>query len=670
MISKKCFVYILGAAFVATFFLLVTSSGIATAQEVGAFEPADCWFDKPIPFVPGPEYECGYVTVPERHENPDSPVIQLPVAISRAPVETAKPDPLILAQGGPGGDAFEVFSILLGASTIPQERDIVIFNQRGTKYAKPDLSCTESFDGMAEVLALPADEGEALSLQFLQACYDRLAAEGIDLSAYNSLQNAADVNAIRQALGYDEYNFYGVSYGTLLGMHLIQGHQDGLRSVILDGVVPPNLNFIPRVTANTDRIFTEIIETCERSPECNRQYPNLEQRFFDQVDRLNDSPTTVTLRNSKTGERVMARLDGDTLVDVLFQAFYLPDSYAYFPKLVSNLEAGDMTFVEGIWPLFAFDESISEGMYFSVVCSEDADFSADELELDGVRPYFAAGARADLDSYSDACAIWEVEQLPDSVDDPVVSDIPTLLLSGRYDPITPPSFAEVAAEGLSSNNNLVNPTGSHGVAFGDLCMDRIMNQFLDTPRGTIDASCLADIERKDFAPIDAISFPLIGEINQLSDTVWWQFGLGALFLLIVLSVFLVLPVAWLIRVFGSKDSSPEEKTEKRLRWTAGLTAFAFGILALIFVAGATYYTFESIFSGLATVFAVSRAAAPFFVIPMILTVLSLAMLIVAVLAWQRGYWHRWARVYFTIVTAAALAYVATLSYGGMLTVLL
>jgi pimeloyl-ACP methyl ester carboxylesterase len=584
---------ILLAGIVAVLNLLVFDvSAQPELQETGSFEPTDCWFEKPIPILPGPEFECGYVTVPERHEAPDGPTIRLPVARVRAQGENPQPDPLFLAQGGPGGDAFEVFSVMLGTGTFWHDRDVVIFNQRGTRYAAPDLSCTESFDAAAELLTMQPDEAETRALELVQQCYDRLTAEGVDLSAFNSLQNAADVEAIRQGLGYESYNFYGVSYGTLLGLHLLRNQDGHLRSAILDGVVPTNLNFIPKVIPNTDRVFSEIIKTCEEDAACREEYPELEERFFRLVEELNASPRTVQIKDQETGQTVAAYLDGDTLVDVLFQAFYLPDSYAYFPKLVANLEAGDMTFIEGIWPLFAFDRSISEGMYYSVICAEDADFVPAELTVTGVRPYFAARFDDDLQSYRDACAIWKVDQLSATVDDPVTSDVPVLLLSGHYDPITPPYFADVASESLRNDSNLVDPTGSHGVAFGDPCIDKVMQQFLDDPGSSLDSTCISEIEYKEFAPSNAISFPFIGEINQLSEAVWWQLGLATIFLLIVLSAFLVLPLSWIIRAFSKKPAPIQEPPERRLRQVAGILVLLFGLMALVFVAGAAFYTFR------------------------------------------------------------------------------
>lgn len=668
-----------GAALTIVLFSLILSRATVLAEDasqpVGTFSPAECWFDAPLPLLPAPQFECGYVAVPERHEVPDGPTIRIPVAIARATGANPQPDPLFMAQGGPGGDAFEVFPTLLMSSTILEDRDVVIFNQRGTRYAEPNLSCTESFDAVGELLMLSTDEADARSVELLTACYERLQAEGIDLSAYNSIQNAADVEVIRQALGYESFNFYGVSYGTLLGFHLLRDQAQHLRSAILDGVVPTDLNFIPRVVENTDRVFTAVIETCTNDPQCAADYPNLEERFFTLVDTLNETPVTVRIAGPETGQIYRAQLDGDGLVDVLFQAFYLPDNYAYFPKLVANLEAGDYTFIEGIWPLFAFDRGFSEGMYLSVICAEDADVDPAEANLEGVRPYFADSLEQELQYYIDACAVWRVDQLATAVDDPVVSDVPVLLLSGQYDPITPPAFAEVAAASLSNEVNLVEPTGSHGVAFGDPCMDTVLTQFLDDPQGDLDIACVAEISPQPFAPADALSLPFLGAVNRLDEGVAWQLALASLLLMIVLSAFLVLPLSWLVRLLRRKpavesaETAVPDRHARRLRRIAGLLTLLFGFLAVVFVSGASYFTFASLFSGLASIFAISGQAAPFFVLPLLLFVLAALMVVLGIIAWQRGYWPTWARVYYSVVAASAVGYVAILGVSGMLTVL-
>jgi len=307
---------------------------IAQAQTASpAFEPAPCMFEIPFVSFMTPEqfgFECGYVTVPEQRANSGGPTLRLPVAISRATGDNPHPDPLFLAQGGPGGDAFGVFAFVPEA--FGRQRDIVIFNQRGTLYAEPSLVCTELFDARDTTLALPPKEAAKLEMDFYAQCRQRLQADGVNLSAFNSLENAADVDAIRQALGYEDINFYGVSYGTLLGLHLMQHYPDHLRAVILDGVVPPQLNFIPLIPQVTERIFSEMFETCANNESCRANFPDLEQRFTALVEQLDRQPITIPVEDPETGQIAEMYVDGKTLMDMFFQMFYAPEMYAVFPN--------------------------------------------------------------------------------------------------------------------------------------------------------------------------------------------------------------------------------------------------------------------------------------------------------------------------------------------------
>ncbi len=654
--------------------LLLASGGSAAvfAQTVTPiFTPAPCPFEGPDLglFSPTPEemgFECGYVTVPEERANPDSPAIRLPVAILRATAPNAKPDPLFLAQGGPGGSAFDYFTYVVPNTSIAAERDIVIFNQRGTQYAEPDLFCDETMAATEELLGLPPEEGLARSMTLLAACYRRLEAEGINLSAYNSLENAADVEDIRQALGYDEYNFYGVSYGTLLGLHLMRNYPEHLRSVILDGVVPPNLNFIPKVAENEDRIYRELFRACNADPDCAAAYPNLEARLLQLVDNLNENPAIVEVTNPDTGKTVDVYLDGRALLDFFFQAFYLPNMYAIFPKIVSDLEQGNYFFVSQILPLFAFDQTFSEGMYYSVICAEDGDFSA-ELDTAGLLPPIAEYAPEDLQSYLEGCALWPVELLPPTVDDPVNSDIPTLLLSGRFDPITPPYFAEKAAESLPNAYHVVDPLGSHGVAFGNDCLNQIVQNFLNDPYRQPDASCLATREAADTVLPSAVTFPLLGPLSTLEASFLWQTGLATLFLLGVLSAFVVWPAAFLLNVARNRRRE-WTAAARRLRWAGRLLLLAFGGLAVLFVIGVVTAVVQVLFYNTAylSVYSLPGTVRPFLFIPYLLLLLAAGAAVVAALNWRQKEFSLWSKLYYTFLALCAAGYVAVLAAHGLI----
>lgn len=652
--------------------LLAAPAGPVAAQDTpGAFIPAPCMFEG---IELGPTtldgaalgFECGYVVVPLRHAEPDGATIRLPVAVRRA--AAGAPDPLLLAQGGPGGDAFKVFSILVQPTgDLSTSRDIVIFNQRGTPYAEPELTCPETDAALADILAADSEEGERLYNEAMAACYDRLLAEGIDLSAFNSLENAADVPLIARALGYDEYNFYGVSYGTLLGLHLMRNHPEGLRSVILDSVVPPDVNFLSEIAASEDRVFGEVFAACAADPACAAAYPNLEARFYALVAQYDQLPVDMTLTDPETGQSYDTYLDGRGLRSVLYQLLYVPRMAAVLPSVIADIEAGDLRYLEAMWPLLVFDQLVAEGMYNSVICAEDADIDVAAVPLDGVRPEIAATAVDSLQSILDGCARWQVEPLPPSVDDPVVSDIPTLLLSGRFDPVTPPAFAAVAAVGLSNATNLVDPTAAHGVAFQNDCINGIILDFLADPSAPPDSSCLAAAEPLDFVPPDAVTLPLLADVNQLRPRVLVAFGVAAVLLLVVLSPFLLWPIVYLVRVFGDKPEA-RAAADRRVRWLGRGLLLAFGALALVFSVGLLGFVVAAVADlTLATALALPGAAAPLLWLPIILLALAVAAVVALVIMWRRpGSGSLPGKVYHTIVAVCAVVLVVLIATQGLL----
>ncbi len=666
---------------------LVLNSSISQSNYANAAGDIQTAGDQPFTFTPtacdflditqlpfasqSPEelgFSCGYVIVPEEHASPDGPTIRLPIAILAASGPNPKQDPLFVAQGGPGGSAFEIFPYSLPGTAIAAERDIVMFNQRGTLAASPELFCSETIEGMAELVSLPYDEATALSIELLHDCYQRLESEGINFSAFNSLENANDVDAIRQALGYEDYNFYGVSYGTLLGFHLMRSQPEGLRTVILDGVLPPDQNFILEIPQNENRIYDELFQYCIGDPVCQAGYPELEKRVFDLVEKLNENPASLRLVDPDTGDVAHAQLDGKGLMDFLFQFFYIEDSYALFPYLIAAIEDENYLVVEALWSLIAYDRSFSEGMYYSVICAEDADFEPEMAPLEGVRSQIARGAKDDLQAYLDVCEFWNVDSLPPSVDDPVHSSIPALLLSGQYDPITPPSFAAAAAESLTNAFNVIDPVGSHGVAFSDDCINAVIQDFLNDPGTAPDTTCLSSPERvEELVPVDAVTVPMLAPLAQLDEGFLLQVSLAGFLLLVVLSAFFIWPLVWLIDRIRHVDRDLSHQ-EKRLRVIGRGLVLLFGFLGMVFVVGIISYIAITLFYQMTylSVYALPGGARPFLFIPYLLLLLVIAMLFITLALWRRHIGTFWERSYYAILVLCAAGYISILGYHGFL----
>ncbi len=229
----------------------------------------------PVPTQFDENTECGWLTVPAQHADPAGPTIELGVVVLKGNGESPQADPLVMAQGGPGGSTIDSYAGLMQDSPLRRDRDIVLFDQRGTTHTKPALQCDELNQLTIDTAEqdLPDEEIDRLSMEAAQACRDRLTKAGADLSAFDSVENAADINALREALGYDQINFYGVSYGTLLGQHLMRDFPQILRSVILDAVAPAEGSFINESGRTEDRALTELFNACKADAKCNAAYP-------------------------------------------------------------------------------------------------------------------------------------------------------------------------------------------------------------------------------------------------------------------------------------------------------------------------------------------------------------------------------------------------------------
>jgi pimeloyl-ACP methyl ester carboxylesterase len=475
-----------------------TSTAVPAPAFTGTFEDAPCPMALPEGAVEGRDIRCGYVAVPERHVLPQGKTIQLAVAVIPSTSRDPAPDPLVMLSGGPGESALTAFTALLGLPGMERlwaQRDVVLVEQRGTMYATPFLQCPDMLAVKLEIMGqnLSEEEEDTLRLRAWADCRDQFVASGVDLAAYNSLENAADIVTVADALGYEQVNLYGGSYGSLLAQHVMRDYPERVRSAVLSDVSPlrhgPNMR---EKALSMDRALRMLFAQCTAEEACNQAYPDLEAVYWDLVARLDESPATLQLTDPNTGETHEMVLTGKRLVAATRNLLYLAAALPRLPSAIYDMAEGDFSLVALIESRFTFSLGLADGMYNSVVCSELADVSrADVARLEGVYPEVSEVV-ADLvdDVMLQPCPVWGVGYLGDALDQSLVSEIPTLLLSGEFDPTVPPHLAEVAAEGLVNAHLYTFPGMSHGILGSGECAHAMMLAFLDDPAQAPDASCL------------------------------------------------------------------------------------------------------------------------------------------------------------------------------------
>ena len=641
-----------------------SARGARPAPQSGDYSPASCPVDIPVGAEEGRDIECGYLTVPEQHGQPDGKTIQLAVAVIKSRDPSPPADPLVMMQGGPGGSTLDLFvPLLLGGSALRAGRDIVLFDQRGTLYSKPKLACPEQIALVEQTIEqrLSHEESDRLSLEAERACRDRLAGEGVNFSAYDTEESAADVEALRQALGYDQINLYGVSYGTLLALTVMRNYPQGLRSVILDGVVPPQLDTSVEVAKTVDRSMGELFAACAADPACAASYPNLEQVFFETVDALNKNPARVTLTDPETKKTYNAVFDGDSLFDTLFQFLYQTDLLPALPQVIYAARAGDFGLIQRVLPQLAFDRTFSLGMYRTVNCAAEPDFKAGEVKLDGVRPQVAEWARRGAAAEERACPPWGVEPLPARARQAVSSDVPTLLLSGRFDPVTPARFADEVARTLPRSYSFTFGHSAHGAALAGECPVGIIQEFLDDPEAQPDARCIQQQPAPEFLTPQSVRMsPIVRSILEMLETN----SFGPLIVLVLaalalLSLYLVWPLAWLVQQIRQGPAAERPRWSRLMR----LLALLAGPLALLFAVGLVLLIAQNETARPALLLlGVPRtpAVTALFSLPLLIALIALAMLAWSIWVWARQRWTLGWKIYFSLLTLAALLLVASL----------
>ena len=676
----------LGFLSLAVLLTLTLATGGAAAPALKAasgFEPAPC----PFPLVPeemgalgsivsgtgriveGRDVQCGYLTVPLRHTNPNGPTIKLAVAVIKSTSDSPAPDPLVMLQGGPGGSTIDTYASLFllnalpDASKIRAERDIVLFDQRGTYYSQPALICREDFELLDQTLEQQLSREESARRQAAAslACRDRLAREGVDLAAYNSLENAADIDSLRRARGYDKINLYGVSYGTLLALHAMRAYPATLRSVTLDAVAPPQVNFLLDAARSQLRAFDELFQACSQDAACHAAYPDLKAVFFDTVDKLNAAPARVAITDPKTGRKYNAVVDGDTFSSILFQLMYPSELLGALPKMIYDARDGRFTLPSEVWPLLLFDRTMATGMYFSVMCAEDGNFRLEDARLGDLPPQIAAPEGVQLQSFLDVCQGWPAPLLPPASVAPVVSDVPTLLLSGRFDPITPPSYAQTAASSLPQSYAYTFPWGGHGAFSSNACATQLVQAFLADPTTAPDASCLDGEAAPTFVtPAQVIDRPkLASTMRAVGNLDVNPIALPSALILVLDSVILIWPVSWLVNRLRRRGRG-QPWPARLAPWVAAVT----GIVAGVFLEGLVAVTLLG--ERTVLLFGLPSSAGWLLWLPPTAAALTVALVGLAVAAWRRGWWGTPRRVYFSILALAAVGTVTSFAVIGAL----
>ena len=427
--------------------------------------------------------ECGTLTVPEDPQAPDGAQIDLFVARLPA-INPRYPDTAFTAiAGGPGQASTEFYADFAFAfDRVLRYHDIVLVDQRGTGGSNA-LDCEFEEFGLLEYTA-------QLAARQASECLEKLPG---DPRFYTTSVATADLDQVRAALGYEQLDVYGASYGTRVALHYLRRYPEHVRSVTIDGVIAADQVIGPAIALDAQAALDSIFIRCSEDAACNDKFADPASQFAALRREIRESPVEVTLPHPVSGEQVTIPLNYESFAGAIRLLSYTPGSASLLPVLLNEAEANDNwqpIAAQAEMALGSVADALNEGMHNAIVCTEDAPyFEISESERERLRATYLGEVL--VDALKAICEVWPAGVIDEDFHEPVVSDKPVLLLSGTADPVTPPANASRAAATLSNSLEIVAEGYGHGV-LAVSCVPSLLADFVDAAdTGAVDPDCVA-----------------------------------------------------------------------------------------------------------------------------------------------------------------------------------
>lgn len=461
---------------------ITTLTFLISCQTTPKESAPPCDFQSILPA--GNNIDCGYITVPENHDQPDGKKINIAYVVLHSKDPNTKEHPVIYLSGGPGGSSLDNEGIQRWYDhPFREKQDVILMDQRGIGYSSALPNIYIELNDIMAKNANPEQEQrlmDSLMTAYSQKCKDN----GIELRYYNTFQNARDVGALMNHLSYEKYNLYGVSYGTRLARVTQDIFPDKLNSVILNSPNPIKGDMLVDRLKSYSLALSRVIGYCNNNAECHNRYPTLQEDYFKAIKGLAEKPLELVINNDKV---YINAQDGIFFVRRLL---YGNNSRRDIPALIQEyLNGGGPLIVKLASEEYAPDYNFA--MWFSVERHEMYDPANTQQVVDNVYdslkllPYRLGlfnAAYMNLGRLHDSGANAEQKKFKPS-------SIPTLITVNQFDPVTPPENGKIMMETLSNGQLFILDEGGHGG--GDVnCRNKVMINFMYDPNGELDASCL------------------------------------------------------------------------------------------------------------------------------------------------------------------------------------
>jgi pimeloyl-ACP methyl ester carboxylesterase len=429
---------------------------------------------------------CGYIEVPVNHNQPGDRKIRIAYAVIKGRETNSSAGPMIYFSGGPGSSTMTAGDLKeWHKSALRDKRDLIFFDQRGVHHssALPNM-VPELFNIMAADLS--TNEEYELTKTVTARYYQQAIDQGTGLENYNSFQNACDVKALMDELGYEKYNLYGKSYGAKLARIVQDMFPEKINSVILNAPSILAGDFLVSRLETYSLSLQRIFDYCRNNVACQERYPNLKVDYIQSIESLKQNPLSI-----KTDDLVFT-VNAQDAVYLIRNSLFSSTSRETTPALIEALKNGDSEIIRQ-WLPGRPDEhaGYNDTMWMAVERYEQFDPKYTSEKIDSIYKTLPLLPErlGQFTSLYLAAQEWPYPYLPLNERGFKKSDIPTVIFVNWYDPVTPPQNGHILQEQISPSRLFVLDEGGHGGGNWN-CQVKIMNEFMDNPLSSLATDCL------------------------------------------------------------------------------------------------------------------------------------------------------------------------------------
>jgi pimeloyl-ACP methyl ester carboxylesterase len=569
-----------------------------------------CPFKGEVSYKPG-EISCGMLTVPENREKARPRAIELHFVkiAAKKPDDwnteekgewIKRDDPIIYLTGGPGVKV-QGYAERLKDHGVRETRDLYILEQRGIGWSG-DFCPLYSLYDPAAANTPDWEQYQRARLEAMEACFAAAKAARVDLSAYSTIENARDVEALRRALEIEKWNVWGISYGSILGQAYLKQDPAGIRAAVIDAIVPLDQNItFHHIARYYDRTLNLLTDACNTDSSCAANFPNFKARLEAAIMKTSMAPIEIDALDEELFPSGKGYFFQDIIGGAPFVLFYEQDNYATLPAFIDSyirlVEEGNFEpfrlLTSGGGGPAAF--SISQGMYNAIACRDGWNapmqkaLEEDFADFPALAMVFGDPAMAA--EQARICKKYGLAPRPADDYTPVNTDIRTLIVEGAMDPITPPPLAKAILPGFSNGTYVEFPYAGHGPTRSVECAGAFLTNFFDDPDGELDMSCPESMEPPEFSgrlfetnTITSLAVLASKDEKKLVTPVLWL-GIPVIVMALGVLIYTLAPVARLVNGIGGHPTGGA----RLLAWlTSLLGAGSAGGLAY-----AAYASFEA-----------------------------------------------------------------------------